>query len=228
VVHGGCWLAQYDVEHIGLLADALAREGIATWSLEYRRVGNDGGGWPGTFVDVARGADFVRTLAKDYPLDASRVIAVGHSAGGHLALWLACRNRLPKKGELYMENPIKLQGVVALAAVPQLEDAHAAKVCGHVVDKLMGGSPQTVPKRFAEAAPAHMLPLGLPQVLINGAHDNTWSPYGEAYYETAKAAGDNIRLIVAPEAGHFELILPSSSTWPIVLDATLSMFKPKP
>ena len=89
VIHGGCWLGEFDLTHIGTLAEALNEEGIAAWVIEYRRIGNPGGGWPGTFEDVARGADHLRKIAKEHPLDLDRVIAVGHSAGGHLALWLA-------------------------------------------------------------------------------------------------------------------------------------------
>src|SRR3954453_11313759 len=96
VIHGGCWSADYDLIYMGNMSAALAKQGIATWSIEYRRVGDAGGGWPGTFQDVANAAAYVRELAKLYPLDVKRVIAVGHSAGGHLGLWLAARHKLAK------------------------------------------------------------------------------------------------------------------------------------
>src|SRR5215470_13314808 len=96
VIHGGCWMSEYGLSYMGHLSAALTEAGVATWSVEYRRIGNKGGGWPGTFEDVSRAADHLRTLAKTYPLDLSRVIATGHSAGGHLALWLAARKLLPK------------------------------------------------------------------------------------------------------------------------------------
>jgi acetyl esterase/lipase len=223
MIHGGCWLAQYGVEHVGRLAEALTRDGIATWSIEYRRVGDSGGGWPGTFLDVADGADHLEKIAREYSLDLSRVIAMGHSAGGHLALWLAARSRLPVGSTLFSESPLPLIGVVPLAAVPELESAHENRVCGHVVDKLMGGSPASLGNRYDQAVPARLLPLGVPQILINGAHDRAWFEYGEAYAKKAKAAGDEVRFIVAPEAGHFELILPTTTTWPIVRKAVLSL-----
>jgi acetyl esterase/lipase len=225
LIHGGCWLAQYDVEHIGRLGAALTREGIATWSLEYRRVGDTGGAWPGTFLDVANGTDHLRGIAAQHSLDLSRVIALGHSAGGHLVLWLAARSRLPMGSMLYSKDPLPLRGVIPLAAVPELEAAHEKHVCGHVIDKLMGGSPEEVGSRYDQAVPSRMLPLGIPQILINGAHDASWFEYGEAYYKKAKASGDDVRFIVAPEAGHFEVILPSTTTWPIVRDAVLSLLR---
>src|SRR5579864_48582 len=95
VVHGGFWRAQYGLEYAGHLCAALAHAGIATWNLEYRRIGNPGGAWPNTFLDVAQGADYLRVLAEKYPLDLKRVITAGHSAGGHLAVWLAARHRIP-------------------------------------------------------------------------------------------------------------------------------------
>ena len=118
VIHGGCWLAEYDLGYMSALADGLTRDGVATWSIEYRRVGDDGGGWPGTFLDVAAAADSLVYLARDYDLDLDRVVAVGHSAGGHLALWLAARHRLQSDDPLRGRSPLRLSGVVALAGIP--------------------------------------------------------------------------------------------------------------
>lgn len=111
-IHGGSWLAEYDITHTNKLTDELARNGIATWSLEYRRVGNEGGGWPGTFEDIARGADHLGAIAADWNLDRHRVIAMGHSAGGHLALWLAARPRLPEEAAGHAVGPLSLIGVI--------------------------------------------------------------------------------------------------------------------
>jgi hypothetical protein len=113
VIHGGCWLAEYDLGYMSGLADALTDAGIATWSIEYRRVGDDGGGWPGTFQDVADAADFLVEIAPGCNLDLDRVAAVGHSAGGHLALWLAGRKGLSGGDPLRGEAPLPLHGVVA-------------------------------------------------------------------------------------------------------------------
>src|SRR5215471_72121 len=112
LVHGGCWLADYDHMHVESAADALCARGAGVWSIEYRRLGQDGGGWPGTFRDVAAGLDHLRVLAPRHRLDLGRVVAVGHSAGGHLALWLAARRKLGASSDLFVANPIAVAGVV--------------------------------------------------------------------------------------------------------------------
>ena len=117
LVHGGCWLADYDIAHIRPLAAALAKNGFAVWAPEYRRVGESGGGWPGTFVDIANGIDALATY--DEPLlDRERIVLAGHSAGGHLALWAAGRERLAPDSPLYTESPARFSGVLGLAAFP--------------------------------------------------------------------------------------------------------------
>jgi acetyl esterase/lipase len=214
VVHGGCWLAQYDLGHVGRLSDALTEAGIATWTLEYRRVGDPGGGWPGTFEDVARGADHLRRLAEDRPLDLDRVIAVGHSAGGHLALWLASRKRLAADAPLFTSDPLPIRGVVGLAAAPDLAFLHERQVCGQVIDKLMGGSPAAFPERYAAGSPVELVPVDTPQVLINGLRDPFWSSIAQRYLDAARAAGAGVRLVEVPGAGHFEMVDPGSNVWP--------------
>jgi acetyl esterase/lipase len=122
IVHGGCWVAKLgklDDRAVALdllrpIAADLTANGFATWNLEYRRLGNDGGGWPGTFQDIAAGADHLRRIAAKNQLDLTHVVAIGHSAGGHLALWLAARPKLPKSSELYVKDPLLLKGVVDL------------------------------------------------------------------------------------------------------------------
>ena len=220
LIHGGCWLSRYDIKHSRSLANALAKDGIAVWNLEYRRVGNKGGGWPGTFLDVATGADHLRVLAKKYPLDLSHVLAVGHSAGGHLALWLAVRHKIPAASDIYKAKPISILGVLPLAPASELDRLHQKAVCGQVVDKLIGGSPEAFPDRYHQATPSRLAPLGIPQIVIVGEQDSDWGWVGDAYVKAARAAGDEqIQLIKAPEAGHFEVIDPKSSTWPVVRDA---------
>jgi acetyl esterase/lipase len=124
IIHGGCWIAKLgklDDRAVGLdlvrpIAADLAANGFATWNIEYRRLGNEGGGWPGTFQDIAAGADQLRQIAAKNQLDLRRVVAIGHSAGGHFALWLAARPKLPKSSELYVKDPLRLKGVVNLDA----------------------------------------------------------------------------------------------------------------
>jgi acetyl esterase/lipase len=212
-------LAQYDLAHIGALAEALTAQGIATWTVEYRRVGNPGGGWPGTFDDVARAADHLRVLAAEHPLDLERVIAVGHSAGGQLALWLAARGRLAEGAPLYTRDPLRLAGVLGLAAAADLAYLHEREVCGHVIDSLMGGSPEAFPERYRSGSPLGSVPLGVPQRLVSGARDPFWSSVARRYFEAADAADDRVQWLEAPDSGHFEMIDPSTTTWPIVRDA---------
>jgi acetyl esterase/lipase len=220
VIHGGCWLSQYDLHHISPLATEITKMGMATWSLEYRRIGNEGGGWPGTFQDVAAGADYLKDLAKEFPLDLERVIVIGHSAGGHLALWLAARSKIPPKELLHDPDPLPVKGVISLAGVGDLSLAGLQGVCGGAIPKLMGGAPADVPDRYAQGSPLKLLPLGVPQILIQGAKDQIVPVKSAAdYYEAAKKSGDKVDLVLLQEAGHFELIMPATFAWPEVRKA---------
>jgi len=145
VIHGCCLLSQYDLHHISPLAAEITKMGFATWSLEYRRVGNDGGGWPGTFQDVADGSDHLKKLAQEFPLDLNRVITIGHSAGGHLALWVAARHKIPEKALLYKKNPLPIRGVVALAAVGSLNLPNLQEICGGGYSEIDGGNTRRCP-----------------------------------------------------------------------------------
>jgi len=115
LIHGGCFKAAYATAgSIGAMGDALKDVGIATWNIEYRRLGEAGSGWPGTYLDVGRAVDHVREIARAHHLDLGRVAVVGHSAGGHLAMWTAARRRLPKSSELYVADPLPVRGVMDL------------------------------------------------------------------------------------------------------------------
>jgi acetyl esterase/lipase len=217
-VHGGCWLSQFAIGHVGLLEQAIADAGYAVWSIEYRRVGDAGGGWPGTFLDVESGADHLRALAETYPLDLSRVVAAGHSAGGYFALWLAVRDRLPRSSALWRADPLPVAGVLALAPAPDLEGLEREAVCGNVIDGLMGGSPDDFADRYAAASMMRLPPPAVPHSLLVGGLDRSWGPVGRTYFAHARAEGDTlVRLVELPESGHFEMIVPTTSTWPAVL-----------
>jgi acetyl esterase/lipase len=227
VIHGGCWVSRFaTLQNTAALSDALRDAGVATWNVEYRRLDHPGGGWPGTMADVAAAADHVRTLAKRFPLDTTRVIAIGHSAGGHLALWLGARGRLPSGSPLYAAQPLKLNAAVALGGPGDLADftTYAANICGSpVIERLLGGTPTSVPDRYAQASPRALLPLGTKQLLIVGVDDRVM-PEGarNAYVEAATMAGDSAAAVVVPGA-HFEVIAPTSSAWPTVRDAILRL-----
>jgi len=215
LIHGGCWLAEYDIAHIRKLAAAFTAEGIATWTVEYRRVGDTGGGWPGTFDDVAAAADHLVSLAGQFQLDLDRFITAGHSAGGHLAIWLANRpSRWPAV--------LKPGAVLALAPAADLAWLHQHQDWGSVVDELMGGSPEQQPQRYQLGSGTARLPLPVPQTIVIGKYDSSWAPVGHRYVEAARQQGNTPQVINAGESGHFEMIDPDSSTWPLVLQAAKS------
>ena len=233
VIHGGCWLSRFaDLRGTAALASALTNAGVATWNIEYRRVDNPGGGWPGTFQDISLGIDYLRTLARTHPLDLKRVVIVGHSAGGHLALWAAGRARLPKGSPLYTPDPLKVRGVINLAGPGNLRTIFPVQkeFCGSTpIAKLLGGTPEEVPGRYKIANPAEMLPLKVEQVLIMGAQDPVVPPkFGREYEQEARQRGDKVKMIVLENAGHFEAIAPGTTAWPIVEDAIKSLLKMKP
>jgi acetyl esterase/lipase len=217
-IHGGCYSAQYSIDHAAAAEQAIADAGYAVWSLEYRRIGDAGGGWPGTFQDVGAGADYLRTLAKQYPLDLTRVIASGHSAGGNFALWLAGRARIAKGSPLHVDAPLPIAGVLALAPAGDLAEMHAKGGCGGVLDQLIGGSPAAFPDRYAAASPP--VPLGVPQSIVIGAEDSQFASFGRSYAQLARSRGEiQLRVVEAPAAGHFDVIAPSTPTWPVVVTA---------
>jgi len=222
VVHGGCWFSQYTVSHIRSFAGALTEAGFATWAIEYRRVGDAGGGWPGTFQDVARGVDHLREMAREHRLDLGRVVFVGHSAGGQLALWLAGRPRLNKHSELYTPRPLRPRGAVSLAGINNLFDFGPR--CDEAVSKLLGGPVKAVPQRYYETSPSEFLPLGVPQWLIHGALDKI-VPLEQStrYRDAGVRRGDRVRLTVLNSAGHFDLIAPGSTAWPAVEEAVRTL-----
>jgi acetyl esterase/lipase len=200
VLHGGFWRARYDLLHIGHLCAALTSAGIATWSVEYRRVGETGGGWPGTLEDVRAGAAMLRSIKG---LDSTRVISIGHSAGGHLALWLAAEGLVTS--------------AIALGAVVDLEEAARRRLGGGATQHFMGGEPEDMPEQYASASPMARLPLGVPHTLVHGERDDIVPiELARSYEQAARAAGDDVCLEALPETGHFAVIDPLSSAWPTV------------
>ena len=235
VIHGGCWKARHgdliaDLANTAPLASALADTGLATWNIEYRRTDSPGGGWPGTFQDVADAVDHLRVLARTYPLDLRRVVIVGHSAGGHLGTWAAARHRLPPQSDLHARDPLRVAGVVNLAGPADLE-AFLPQVetsCGEqVLRKLLGGLPAEVPERYSHGSPARLLPIGVKQIVINGVHDLVVPlEFGAKYRDVATGHGDDVVLLPLEHAAHFEVIAPGSVAWPVVRDSAHSLLPP--
>lgn len=224
VIHGGCWLSQYGLGYMGHVSAALAEAGIATWNIEYRRVGNSGGGWPGTFEDTAHAADFLREIAPKYSLDLNRVIAIGHSAGGHLALLLAARKHFPKDSALYSANPLPLRGVVSLAGITDLHKTGTA--CDQEVIQFTGGEAKEKAAIYNLASPIELLPLGVKQKIVQGAADPI-IPMTMAtdYVEAAKKKKDDVELIALKEADHFQLVDPKSPAWAAVQEAVMALVR---
>ncbi len=224
IIHGGCWMSRYaTLRNTAALADALADVGVASWNLEYRRYDHPGGGWPGTFRDVADGADFVRTLARQYPLDTTRVVAAGHSAGAHLALWLATRRTLDAASPLAGGTPIALSGVVSVGGIADLREFYAREraTCGNpAVESLLGGVPDSVPGRVRDASPIERLPLRVPSVHVAGERDLIApAAVRDAFANAARQRGDSAWVITVPAEGHFEAITPARATGRAVIDA---------
>ncbi|MGD9985711.1 alpha/beta hydrolase family protein [Pseudonocardia sp.] len=209
VIHGGFWRARYDLALGRPLAATLAAAGFAAWNIEYRRVGA-GGGWPATFDDVAAAVDL---LAGQEWLDPDRVVAVGHSAGGHLAAWLAARPGLPA-GSPGAGPAVRLRGAVSQAGVLDLVDAARNEVGRGAVDDLLGGTPAEHPDRYGLASPAERLPVGVPVICVHGDADvNVPLRQSERYVAAARAAGDPAELVVLPGVDHFAVIDPATEAW---------------
>ena len=179
-VHGGCWSADRS-STVGYrtMAAELAEAGVAGWNLEYRRVGHDGGGWPGTFLDLGNGINFLAQLAEDYPLDLEKLVIVGHSSGGHFTAWLATRPQLPRSSDIYTEVVVHPMGVVLTDAYinPEVIDSTGVDgqlYCGEpVLERLMGGTPESHPENLTEISPLKWLPWGIPQEYV-GDYIRKW------------------------------------------------------
>jgi acetyl esterase/lipase len=210
MVHGGCWQTEIaDRTIMNWIAEDLRRRGIAVWNIDYRGVDRPGGGYPGTFQDVAAAADALPAQAARYRLDLSRLVAVGHSAGGHLALWLAGRPRLPAGSPLHGAHPLAIHEAISLGGLPDLEEAaRSENGCGNeVIGRLTGG-------HFADTSVPRLAPLGVRQVLINGRQDRIIPlAYAESYAAPMRAAGDDVRVRLLDRTGHVELVAPESAAW---------------
>jgi len=222
LVHGGCWGKRYTAKPLGGIARALTEVGFAVWNIEYRRNGN-GGGFPQTLLDVAQAADLLRTVAEKYHFDLARVLTMGHSAGGQLAVWLAARSRLAPTSPVYSPTPLAVSGVVCLAGVIDLVAAVPQGLCGDDLTLLMGGKPDDVPEHYHDASPMELLPLGVRQIHIVGDVDDEMLVNARPYIQAARSAGDDVTLTIVPQAGHFELVVATTAAWQIVLDAALTL-----
>jgi acetyl esterase/lipase len=204
-IHGGYWRARYNLDHTGHLCAALTAKGLATANLEYRRVGNDGGAWPGTFADIRAAYNFLVQNARQYNFDRERIVVTGHSAGGQLALCLAAHEP-------------SVTRVVSLAGVVDLQRAYQLHLSNDAVVEFLRGTPSTVPDHYREADP---MQLSIPQArqwLVHGSADDVVPPEFSRDYVAAKekrtgSQKENAHLLAVDNAGHFDLIDPRSTAW---------------
>lgn len=215
LIHGGFWRARWDRTLMTPLAIDLAARGLAAWNIEYRRVGQDGGGWPGTFEDVAAAVDRLAGIDEVNP---ARIAICGHSAGGQLALWAAGRSRLPRDA-IGTEPAIVPVAAVSQAGVADLAAGAAANLGDGAVQAFLGAEPAAAPERYATASPAAMLPLGVRQLLVHGEADDIVPPaqsrdYGRAAGET----GDDVELVLLEGVDHFQVVDVDHHAWKLVAD----------
>jgi acetyl esterase/lipase len=205
-IHGGFWRAKYGLDHAGHFCEALRSAGVATWNIEYRRVGQDGGGWPGTLDDVLRAARFIEQIARSHPIDLDRVLVAGHSAGGQLALWVAA------------QDAIELLAAVSFSGVVDLRRAFELHLGDGAVEEFLGVTPEQVPGRYDTASPIELLPIRIPQLLIHGTRDDV---VPIELSERFSAASENCEIRRLEGADHFDAIDPRSAHWPVIAGALL-------
>jgi acetyl esterase/lipase len=209
VIHGGLWMSGYGMSLATPLAEDLERVGVGGFAIEYRRVGN-GGGWPATFEDVAAAID---SLASQPRVDLAKVVAVGHSTGGQLAVWAASRPGLPANAPGAAPRVV-LAGAVSQAGVLDLINAAHEQLGGDAVQQFLGASPEKDLARYKVASPYERLPLKVPVALIHGTRDGQVPvEQSRRYLAAARRAGDQVTLIELPDIGHFELIDPQNQAW---------------
>jgi len=209
-IHGGFWRNQYDLLHAGHLCAALTKAGYATFNVEYRRVGDDGGGWPGTFEDLRSAYGYLRQHAAKFGINGDKVVVMGHSAGGQLALALA-------------GHESSVAGAISLAGVLDLQRAFELHLSNDAVLEFLGGTPQQVPEHYREASP-FSLKIAARQVVIAGDADDIVPPQmSRDYAAKKKADGERVQLAEIAKADHFDLIDPRSEAFGKVVEAVHSV-----
>lgn len=229
LIHGGCWRNDLPgLELVRPLAQALRARGAAVWNIEYRRLGDECAGYPGTFQDVAAAADHVRVLAQRHPLELKRCVALGHSAGGHLALWLAARHRIPACSVLQCPDPLQLTHAISVGGLGDLkamQDYSAAAVCGvDTIPKLIDIANRGE-RAYEDTSPASLLPFGVPMTLMVGVFDSALPPFfDQRFGDMAVARGDRAEVRVLPDAGHLDVIAPWTEAGSRVVEAAMTSF----
>lgn len=217
-IHGGCWLSAYDLDYVSAVCADLVKEGYAVWTPEYRRVGDEGGAYPNTFTDIQLAINYLRDLKKQFPLNIERTVVMGHSAGGHLALWMAAQKKMSKNSPFYNSNPLPLKGVISLAGITDLAAYDAVgNDCSTAVIKLMDGNATEQLSRYEESSPILLLPTGVPTRLIHGDLDPIVPiAQSETFAAKAQEKGDDTKILTVKGGSHFDMASPYSAAWGVV------------
>jgi acetyl esterase/lipase len=228
LVHGGCWTKEFGgIAQLRNVAGALAARGIAAWNVEYRRVDEPGGGYPGTYQDMNAALATLAQQAGRYPLDLGRLVAVGHSAGGQLVQWMAGRPRIPAGSPLYSSlysqaDSLQVRRVVSLGGLADLrrEQALIKSSCGREIGQLTGAPGDRRSDVFADTNAGDLLPNGSRTILVTGELDRISPPrVAHDFAARARAAGDAAEVVILPGASHYDEVAASSPSWPLVLEA---------
>lgn len=227
IIHGGCWVSSYANYHImDNFAKAVTSLGYATWNIEYRALGT-GGDWPVIFQDINKAVDYSRSLAQHYPVNVNKVALVGHSAGGHLALWAASRKNIKSDSLVFTENPLVISGVISLAGIANVTGYNS---CGGLANNVIGipiaPSSSDLIQRLQETSPLQMLPVKTKTILISGSADGIVPPsMGTEYSAEAIARDDDSKHYILQGRGHFDLIDANKTDWALYQDSLRSIFK---
>jgi pimeloyl-ACP methyl ester carboxylesterase len=227
IIHGGCWVSSYaDYHFMDNFSQAITNLGYATWNIEYRAIGT-GGEWPVIFQDINKAVDYSRDIAKHYPIDINKVAVIGHSAGGHLALWTASRANIKSTSDLYTVNPLIISGVISLAGIANVSGNNS---CGGLANNVIGVpiSPisDALVQRRLETSPMQMLPTKIKTILISGSTDGIVPPsMGTEYSTEAIKLGDDSLHYILQGLGHFDLIDPTKTSWSLYQQSLQEIFK---
>jgi acetyl esterase/lipase len=210
-IHGGFWRAAYDLTHAGLLCAGLTKAGFASYNVEYRRVGNSGGGWPGSFEDIRNAYAYLRQHARELNVDLERIAVMGHSAGGQLALCLA-------------GHEPTITRTVSLAGVLDLQGCYDLHLSNDAVVEFLHGTPQQVPEHYREASPMNLKIAGNQAAVIAGSDDIVPPDFSRKYAEKKKSSGEHVELVEIPKADHFDLIDPRTDVFKVVVQTVQKLF----
>jgi acetyl esterase/lipase len=223
LVHGGCWTIEYGgISQMHNVAGALAARGIAVWNVEYRRVDEEGGGYPGTYLDMNAALDKLAAEAARYQLDTTRIVAMGHSAGGQLVQWIGARGKIAPTSPLFQRQPLAVRQIISLGGLADLRNERdlIKSSCSRDIEQLAGLPSATRPDVYADTSAAELMPNGSRTLLITGALDTISPPRAAyAFAARARAAGDSADVLILPNASHYDEIAASSPAWKLILPA---------